>query len=622
MFRRLESLVEPFGTVTQSPPDTFWRFLIYQLQPFRNVLKIAAFLSLSVALVETGLIYYAGRLVDMLSEVEVSAFLGAYGLELLLVTLFILIVRPIVTMANMALLNHGLSVNLMDQVRWRSHTHLLGQSVGFFQNDFAGRIANRVMQTGPSIEDSAFMFLEAIWYAFIYLVGASLILVSADIRLVVPILIWFAAYVGLLTYMIPRIGKASQKMSEGRSLVTGRIVDSYTNIQTVKLFAHAGREERFARTALAKHRLRFARLLQNMTIISGSLATLNGVLIIATVGMTIWLWQNGETSIGTVAAATALTLRLNAMTGWIMWVTSQLFQHAGQIKEGMETIAQPHDVVDRENAPDLIVQGGQIRFENIHHTYGETAGTGVSGRALPGGVNGIDLTIEPGQRIGLVGRSGAGKSTLINLLLRFYDVEQGRILIDEQDIAGVTQHSLRQSIAVVTQDTALLHRSIRDNILYGKPDATEEAMEAAAHIVHADAFIPNLRDPKGRRGYDAHVGERGVKLSGGQRQRIALARAVLKDAPLLILDEATSALDSESEAHIQAALQDLMANKTVIAIAHRLSTIQRMDRIIVLDEGRIVEDGTHQELLAAKGHYAGFWERQSGGFIGIDAKAG
>jgi len=633
MFRFLESFIDPFDSAhgapsegaaaDTTPPDRFWPFVFDHLRPFRKLLCVVAVMSLLVALAETGLIFYAGRLVDLMAASGPETFLSLHGLELAVVVLLILLARPLVIVGSIGLLNHGMSVNLLDQVRWRAHKHLLGQSVGFFQNEFAGRIANRVMQTGPAVEDSTYMFFEAIWYAAAYLLGAVLVLVHADERLILPLALWLAAYLWLLYVLIPKIGSASKRMSDARSLVTGRIVDAYTNMQTVKLFAHAAREEAYARTAMAMHRLRFARLLQRMTIMTAGLATLNGVLIVGTVGAAVWFWQNGETSLGTVAAAAALTLRLNAMTGWIMWVTSQLFQYAGVIKEGMESISQPHGVVDVPQAPALAVPRGGIRFRKVVHLYGReavrpVAARGDSARPVAGGLHGIDLEIRPGERIGLIGRSGAGKSTLINLLLRFYDLEGGSIAIDGQDVSRVTQESLRHAIAVVTQDTALLHRSVRDNILYGRPDASDAQMREAARLVYADAFIAGLEDMKGRRGYDAHVGERGVKLSGGQRQRIALARAVLKDAPILVLDEATSALDSEAEALIQSALGGLMEGKTVIAIAHRLSTIQRMDRIVVLDEGRIAEQGTHAELLERGGLYAGFWARQSGGFIGTE----
>ena len=617
MFRYLESRVDAFSAEgTEPPPDRFWPYLQDQLRPFRRVLGVIAVASFSVAMLETGLIYYAGRLVDLMASGP-DGFALRHGVELALVALAILLVRPVAIVASIGLLNHAMSVNLLDQVRWRAHRHLLGQSVGFFNSDFAGRIANRVMQTGPAVEDSVYMAFEAIWYAAAYVLGAVIVLSQTDERLILPLLVWLALYLVLLKVLIPKIGDASKRMSDARSLVTGRIVDAYTNIQTVKLFAHAEREQTYARNAMKVHRLRFAKLLRLMTKMTAGLAVLNGLLIVGTVGLAVLFWSTGAATVGTVTAAAALTLRLNAMTGWIMWVTSQLFQYAGVIKEGMETISKPHAVVDAPGAPDLAVRSGGVCFERVRHRYGRQGESTTAG-----GLHGVDLTIAPGERVALVGRSGAGKSTMINLLLRFYDTEGGRILVDGQDIAQVTQGSLRHAVSVVTQDTALLHRSVRDNILYGRPDATDADMRAAARLVFADDFIADLEDPNGRSGYDAHVGERGVKLSGGQRQRIALARAVLKDAPILVLDEATSALDSEAEQLIQAGLERLMERKTVIAIAHRLSTIQHMDRIVVLDQGRVAEVGSHAELLAKGGLYAGFWSRQSGGFIGTEEKAG
>jgi len=611
MFRLFERAVDPFGPMPDSaPPATFWAFMADQLRPFRGVLALTTVTGLTTALVETGLIYYAGRVVDLLAEGQ-AGFWSRHGLELLGIALFVLLLRPVAITLNHALLNQSLSTNLMERVRWRAHRHLLGQSIGFHQNDFAGRLANRVMQTGPAVEDSAFMAFEAVWYAAAYFIGAVLVLSDIDWRLAIPLVLWLAVYIGLLRALIPAIGVASEKFSAARSTLTGRIVDSYSNIATVKLFAHGRREEAFALTAMKISRLRFARLLRLMTVMMAGIATVNGLVIVAVVGSAVALWSAGDATIGAVSAAAALTLRLNGMTGWIMWVTSQLFQHAGVIREGMESISQPHDVTDRPGAPALRVTGGAIAFRGVRHHYGRKAG----------GLEGVDLRIEAGERVGLVGRSGAGKSTLVNLLLRFHDPEAGRIEIDGQDVAGVTQDSLRRAIGMVTQDTSLLHRSVRDNILYGRPEASEAELAAAARRVSAHDFILGLQDPKGRAGYDAHVGERGVKLSGGQRQRIALARVVLKDAPILVLDEATSALDSEVEAEIQSALTGLMAGKTVIAIAHRLSTIAQMDRIVVLDAGQVAEQGSHAELLARRGLYAGFWARQSGGFIGLESAA-
>ncbi|TVQ57489.1 MAG: ABC transporter ATP-binding protein [Rhodobacteraceae bacterium] len=612
-FRRFEAMVDPFDASRDdpTPPARFWPFVFEALRPFRRVMGFTTATCVAAALVETGLIFYAGRVVDLLAEGGPETFFSRHGAELLGVTLFVLLLRPLVILLNQALLHQALSANLMERVRWRAHRHLLGQSMGFFQGDFSGRIANRVMQTAPAVEDSAFMSFEAILYAGAYVIGAMLVLSDIDWRLTIPLALWLLIYVGLLRALIPPIGRASERFSAARSEITGRIVDGYANIQTVKLFAHAERELGFALTAMKTARLRFARLLRLMTTMMAGIAAVNGLVIVAVVGAALWLWSEGAATVGAVSAAAALTLRLNGMTGWIMWVTSQLFQHAGVIREGMLTISTPHDVTDAPGARDLAVTGGEIRFTGVRHHYGRTAG----------GLDGVDLRIAPGERVGLVGRSGAGKSTLVNLLLRFHDVEAGRIEIDGQDVSRVRQESLRRQIGMVTQDTSLLHRSVRENILYGRPEASEAEMIAAAKRVEAHDFILGLRDPQGRTGYDAQVGERGVKLSGGQRQRIALARVVLKDAPILVLDEATSALDSEVEAQIQDALYDLMESKTVIAIAHRLSTIARLDRIVTLDAGRIVESGTHAELLARGGLYAGFWARQSGGFIGVEDRA-
>jgi ATP-binding cassette subfamily B multidrug efflux pump len=611
MFRFFEGMVDPFRADDPrvAPPARFWPFMLYHLRPFRRVMAMLTVTGLATALVETGLIYYAGRVVDLLAAEGPEGFWGRHGLELALIALFVLFLRPVAIVLNQALLNQALSVNLMEMVRWRSHRHLLGQSVSFHQNDFAGRVANRVMQTAPAVEDSAFMAFEAIWYAIAYVIGALIVLGQIDWRLSIPLLAWLAVYVWLLRALIPPIGRASERFSETRSLITGRIVDGYANIATVKLFAHGRREEAFALGAMKRARLRFARLLRLMTMMMAGIAAVNGLVIVLVVGAAVLLWSAGEATVGAVSTATALTLRLNGMTGWIMWVTSQLFQHAGVIREGMETIAKPHDVTDAPGAPALRVSGGAIAFRAVRHHYGKPEG----------GLEGVDLSIRAGERIGLVGRSGAGKSTLVNLLLRFHEAEAGRIEIDGQSVAAVTQDSLRAQIGMVTQDASLLHRSVRDNIRYGRPDASQAEIEAAAARVSAHDFILSLRDPQGRTGYDAHVGERGVKLSGGQRQRIALARAVLKDAPILVLDEATSALDSEAEAEIQTALAELMRGKTVIAIAHRLSTIAQLDRIVVLDRGRVVEQGPHAALLAQGGLYARFWARQSGGFLDADA---
>jgi len=607
MFRLFENLINPFAkTPAQTPPVELWAYLKTQMMPFRRWLPWIAFMGFLTAIMESGLIFYSGRVIDLMGQSGPATFWQNHSVELGLAVIFIVLLRPLVFTLNHFFLEQTLASNMQEQARWQAHKHMLGQSVGFFQNDFAGRLSNRVMQMGPAVEDSVYMAFEGIWYAATYVIGAILILSQIDYRLGLPLAIWLVIYVMYVRKIAVRVAVASEKWSDARSLVTGRVVDAYSNIETVKLFAHSTSEEIYALSAMRRLRLRFQRFLRLMTEMSFGLNSLNSLLIIGVVGPAIWLWTIESVTVGEVAAASALTLRLNGMSGWIMWVTIRLFEHAGVIREGLRSIAKPQEVVDKVGAQPLEMQNAEIQFENLTHHYGKDQG----------GLDGVNLTIPSGQRVGLIGRSGAGKSSLVNLLLRFRDVESGRILIDGQSVADVTQDSLRLQIGMVTQDSSLLHRSVRANILYGRPNATEDQMIAASMRAEAHDFILDLEDPEGRRGYDAQVGERGVKLSGGQRQRIAIARVILKDAPILILDEATSALDSEVEAAIQKTLYGLMEGKTVIAIAHRLSTIAQMDRIIVLDLGRVVEDGTHDELLAIDGVYANLWSRQSGGFLG------
>ncbi|UWQ49617.1 ABC transporter ATP-binding protein/permease [Leisingera caerulea] len=610
MFRYFENLIDPYCAYPESntPPTRLWPFLRDYSKPFKSVFILAALMSVVVAGIEVGLIYYMGRIVDLMSGTP-SEVWEAHGTELILVALFILLLRPLIQLFDVVLLNNAILPNFGTLIRWRAHKHVLRQSVGWFENDFAGRIANRIMQTPPAAGEVVFQVFDAITFSLAYLVGAAVLLWVADVRLMLPLAVWFVLYALLVMWTVKRVGPASQASSDARSTVTGRVVDSYSNIHSVKMFAHHDRELTYAREAIENTRKTFQTEMRIFTIMDATLVTLNGLLIVGVVGWAVMLWMQGSASVGLVAAATALTLRLNAMTGWIMWALTSFFRQLGVVAEGMETVAQPIDLVDAANAEPLRLTKGEIELRKLSHHYGREAG----------GLDRISLTIQPGEKIGLIGRSGAGKSTLVKLLLRFYDAESGQILIDGQDIRAVTQDSLRSHIGMVQQDSALMHRSVRDNLLYGRPDATEAQIIAAAKQAQAHEFILDLEDPEGRKGYDAHVGERGVKLSGGQRQRVTLARVILKDAPILVLDEATSALDSEVEAAIQETLYGMMQGKTVIAIAHRLSTIAQMDRILVMDQGRIVEEGSHEALLQAQGLYAQLWARQSGGFLNIEA---
>lgn len=613
MFRFFENLVDPYEAYAEddTPPTCLWPFLLTYVRPFKRVFWAAGIMSVVVAFVEVALIAYMGRLVDLIAPGTEVTFWADYGWEFILMGVFLLTLRPVFQVIDVALLNQSIVPNMGAIVRWRAHRHVLRQSISWFENDFAGRIANRIMQTPPAAGEVAFQAFDAVTFSLAYVIGAAILLMDADPRLLLPLVIWFGLYALLMRWTLSRVGPAAKASSDARSEVTGRVVDSYTNIHSVKMFAHHDSEIRYAHEVIEKTRAAFQREMRIYTVMDVALVMLNGFLIVSVVGWSLWLWSGGLATAGIVAAAAALTLRLNSMTAWIMWAVTNLFQNLGVISEGMETIAQPIRLTDSGDATELAVNGGGVQIENLSHHYGRDAG----------GIDNLSLTILPGEKIGLVGRSGAGKSSLVKLLLRFYDTEAGRIMIDGQDITMVSQDSLRQAIGMVQQDSSLLHRSVRENILYGNPDATEAQVIAAAKQAQAHDFILGLEDGEGREGYDAQVGERGVKLSGGQRQRISLARVILKDAPILLLDEATSALDSEVEGAIQATLSGLMQGKTVIAIAHRLSTISQMDRIVVMDKGRIVEDGSHAELLAINGQYAGFWLRQSGGFIGTETES-
>lgn len=610
MFRFFENLVDPYISYSQTdtPPRRLWPFLADYIRPFRKVFAVTALLSVLAAFADVALIWYVGRLVDLLSTQPPGIFVSAYGAEVIVVALAVLVLRPLLLVGNVALLHNTILPNFGTMIRFRAHAHVIRQPVGWFESDFAGRIANRIMQTPPAAGDAVFQTFDAVAFASVTIVGAGIMLAEADPRLLLPLVIWFALYLALVKWTVRRAGPASKASSDARSAVTGRVVDAYTNIHSVKLFAQHDAEMAYARESIEHARDTFKREMRIITKMDLALTVLNGGLIVAVTGWAISLWYQGAASVGTVAAATALVLRLNNMTYWIMWAFTALVQALGVVQEGMETITHPIGLVDAPGAKPLAFREGRIEIDGISHHYGRGSG----------GLQNLSLTIQPGEKIGVVGRSGAGKSTLVKLMLRFYDTESGRILIDGQDIATVTQDSLRARIGMVSQDSSLLHRSVRDNLLYGRPEASEAEMIAAAKQAEAHDFILTLEDPQGRTGYDAHVGERGVKLSGGQRQRVALARVILKGAPILILDEATSALDSEAEAAIQAALYGVMQGKTVIAIAHRLSTIAAMDRIVVLEDGHIAEQGSHAELLTANGLYARFWARQSGGFIGLE----
>ncbi|EBA04861.1 ABC transporter, transmembrane ATP-binding protein [Rhodobacteraceae bacterium HTCC2150] len=610
MFSFFENIVDPFVDYPENntPPRRLFPFIWEYCKPFKTLFVWTGVMSVVSAAMELGLLYYLGQLVDQLSASTPENIWRDQGMTLLLLTVFVLFLRPVIEFFGRALLSNSILPNLGTMIRWRAHRHVLRQSVGWFEDDFAGRIANRIMQTPPAAGEAVFQVFDAIAFSIAYLVGAAILLSNGDLRLMVPLAIWSVLFVLLMRFVLKRVGAASEASSNARSVVTGRVVDSYTNIHSVKLFAHHDSEISYAREAIENSRSTFIREMRIYTVMDFSLNLLNGFLIVGVVGMAIYYWSVGSATLGLVAASAALVLRLHAMTGWIMWALSNFFQNLGVVSEGMQTIAQPITLLDRENAKPLALSEGEICFDDITHHYGRGSG----------GLDGLSLKVKPGEKVGVVGRSGAGKSTLVKLLLRFYDVENGGIRIDDQNIADVTQDSLRGAIGMVQQDSSLMHRSVMANIKYGKPDATDAEVHAATKAAAADIFIDDLIDPNGNKGYAAEVGERGVKLSGGQRQRVTLARVILKNAPILVLDEATSALDSEVEAAIQDTLYGVMQGKTVIAIAHRLSTIAQMDRIVVLEKGKIAEDGTHDELLAKGGLYAGFWARQSGGFIGYE----
>lgn len=636
LYSWFENLIDPLQprAITRPPTHTL-AFFWHCIHPVKGVVFITLLLAGIAAVSELYLFVYLGRLLDWMSAATSSGgdrsdFLDTHVRELLWMIVVVALVRPASLLGSRALINLAIAPGLANAVRWQNHRYVLRQSIGFFQNDFAGRISQKVMQTGHALRESVVNVVDGSWMLLVYLVGIVSFFQEISSMLLWPIAAWATVYVAVVYFMVPPVRRKSAHLSETNSALIGKIVDSYTNIQSVKLFAHASHEESVVANSIQEQTSAFRVMMRAVLGMTATLTVLNTMLVLATAGVSVWLWIHSEITVGEIAVTNGLVIRLNQVSGWILRTITALFENIGIVQNGIATIAQPIEVVDNKRATELQVSAGRILFDDVTFRYDANAETGhpvaisdvasiaAPDNKVPGAViEHCNFSIRAGEKIGLVGRSGAGKSTLVNLLLRFHDLQQGAIRIDGQDISAVTQLSLRASIAVVTQDTSLMHRSIRDNIRYGRVDATDEEVIRAATLAEAMDFIPNLYDQNDRRGLDAFVGERGVKLSGGQRQRIAIARVILKDAPILVLDEATSALDSEVEAAIQGQLDTLMQGKTVLAVAHRLSTIAALDRLIVLDGGCVVESGSHAQLIARDGLYARLWRRQSGGFIGV-----
>ncbi|TSE08424.1 ABC transporter ATP-binding protein [Mesorhizobium intechi] len=612
LFSWFERRLDPFPAAEPvEPPKTLVAFCLHYTRGAWPYILVDAVLVAAIAIAEVWMFGFLGRIVDWLSGQNRETFLQTEGWKLAGMAFIVLFALPGTVWVHSLLNQQTLMGNYPMRIRWQVHRYLLNQSMSFYQDEFAGRIATKLMQTALAVRECVIKVIDVLNYVIVYFLGMLLIVGSADWRLAAPLAVWLVGYVLLLRYFIPRLGRVGEEQANARSIMTGRVVDSYSNIQTVKLFSHAKREATFAREGMMGFLDTVYRSMRLVTVLFGTLYILNALLLFSVTAISLWLWMGQVVTIGAVAVVIGLVLRMWGMSQWIMWEMSGLFENIGTVQDGIASISLPRLVEDRPDAKEIAVSRGEIRFEDIRFHYGKQKGV----------IENLSLTVKPGEKVGIVGRSGAGKSTLVNLLLRFYDLEAGRILIDGQEIAGVKQDSLRAQIGMVTQDTSLLHRSVRENILYGRPDASEEMLVEAARRAEALDFIGGLADHKGRKGFDAYVGDRGVKLSGGQRQRIAIARVMLKDAPILILDEATSALDSEAEAAIQENLYKLMQGKTVIAIAHRLSTIAAMDRLVVMDQGHVIEEGSHEELVAKGGLYAQLWQRQSGGFLLEDIPA-